>query len=158
LAQALTQGKPIPAPAVAVEKVELDARRFVLTEKEVNSLISNRPEAEEFKDRLRVDFRPGSISLSAHMPVPVGVPVMGGRNVRVSARAKLGLSGGKITLVIDSATIGGIEMPSAWTEGWKGRDLGAELEAKADPAVKKFLAGIDSIQVLEDRLEIRLKE
>jgi hypothetical protein len=163
-AEATAQGKAAPAP-LAVEPdaaptpAQLPAsRRLVLTEKELNAL-ADRPEAKELQGRLRFAFEEGAVRASANVPVPTGVPLLGGKNVRISARVEGSFQNGVPRLVVTSATLGGVEVPNAWVNQLKGRDLGAEHLAKpeAAPGVAKFLAGVESITVHADRIEILLK-
>ncbi len=146
---------PPTAPAAAP-----DPRLLVLTEKEINALLSNRPELKEYRGNLRFDLREGQIHIDANLPVPAEVPVMGGKNIRVTGRANGSYADGKLSLVVVSATLGGIEVPNAWVGNFKGRDLGQEFQAKPNqsPGLAHFLAGVESIRVKDDRIEVRLKE
>ena len=146
---------PGEAPAAAP-----DPRLLVLTEKEINALLSNRPELKEYRGNLRFDLREGQVHIDANLPVPAEVPVMGGKNIRVTGRANGSYADGQLSLVIVSATLGGIEVPNAWVGNFKGRDLGQEFQAKPSqsPGLAHFLAGVESIRVKDDRIEVRLKE
>ena len=159
--EATADGKDTTAPTPpAAPAAAPDPRLLVLSEKEINALLSNRPELKEFQGNLRFDLREGQIHIDANLPVPAEVPVMGGKNIRVTWRANGSYADGKLSLVIVSATLGGIEVPNAWVGNLKGRDLGQEFQAKPNqsPGLAHFLTGVETIRVKDDRIEVRLKE
>jgi uncharacterized protein YpmS len=63
----------------------------------------------------------------------------------------------KLSLKLDDLSLGGISLPNSWIGDIKGVDLVAE-NVETDPALQKFLAGIQSMEVRDGALKLVLNK
>ncbi|HAL70924.1 MAG TPA: arginine N-succinyltransferase, partial [Verrucomicrobiales bacterium] len=63
----------------------------------------------------------------------------------------------KVALEVSDVRVGGLPMPNAWLGNIKGVNLAAENLEK-DPALQRFLAGIQSLKITSEGLRIVLAE
>ncbi len=134
---------------------ESDAdREVVLTEKELNALISGNPNLAR---RVAVDLSDGLASAKLLIPIPEDFPVMAGRKLRVHAGLELRLSDEhRPVVMIRGVSIMGVPIPNAWLGNLKNVDLVAE---SGDAGFwKAFADGIDDLQVRDGELYLRLRE
>ncbi len=134
---------------------ESDAdREVVLSEKELNALISGNPDLVR---RVVVDLSDNLASAKLLIPIPEDFPVMAGRNLRVHAGLELRLTNEHRPLVmIRGVSIMGVPIPNAWLGNLKNVDLVAE---SGDTGFwKAFADGVEDLQVRDGELYIRLRE
>ena len=134
---------------------EFDAdREVVLTEKELNALISGNPDLAR---RVVVDLADDLASAKLLIPIPGDFPIMAGRNLRVHAGLELRLTDERRPLVmIRGVSIMGVPIPNAWLGNLKNVDLVAE---SGDAGFwKAFADGVEDLQVRDGELYIKLRE
>lgn len=145
-------GKDRLAPEPYSEK---DAdREIVLTEKEVNSVISDSP---ELAGRAAVDFSDSLASAKMLILLDPDFPVLGGRTLRLNAGLELAFSGGRPIVRLRGVSLMGVPVPNAWLGELKNVDLVAEFGADAG-FWKAFADGVEELRVEEKRIHIRLRE
>lgn len=129
------------------------AKTIVLSEREINGWLQE----QGLGDRLKVGIGGGCVTANALLPVDAGVPVLGGRTVRLKIALKLLLNENhRLGLQISDLAVGGISPPNAWLGGIKGRDLLADAEL--DPTAKAFADGIRSVEIGSGEIRVLLND
>lgn len=130
------------------------SREIALTERELNALIANSPDVAE---SVAVDLSDDLISVKLVLPVDEGVPVLGGKRLRIQMGLTVRYEGGNPTIAIKGVSLGGIPMPNAWLGNLKNVNLLGEFGAGGG-FWEIFSAGVHTIRVREGHLRITLKE
>lgn len=141
---------PVPPPAPsqppsAVPQVEPGAenRTIVITEREVNAYLAK----QNLGENIHVSFAEGKLAAAIIVEAPPDFPFFAGQKVRVKLTFGTGLTPDhKLSFVFDDVSVGGISMPNAWLGDVKGVDL-VEKNLQSDPGLKRFLDGIQSLEI-----------
>ena len=129
------------------------SRDVSFSERELNGLIARDP---ELASNLALDLSEDLVSFTLLVDVPPDFPVMAGRTVRVNGGAEVSYLDGKPVVMIKGVSLMGVPVPNAWLGNLKNVDL---VQQFGDQGFwRAFAAGVDSLQVREGRLDIRLKE
>jgi hypothetical protein len=143
-----------PAPPAAAR----DPRLLVLTQRELNGLLSHNTELGNY---LKVDLRSGAFDVTTVVPVPEDFPILGGKTLRGGIVIGLNKAdGGETVLAVRSFTFLGVPLPKAWLEGLgipQGENLLEELRVQ-QPWFSKFEEGIETIELSGGEMRIKLAQ
>ena len=129
-------------------------REILLTEREINGLLANNSDLAE---KMAIDLADNLISLRLLLPLDPDFPLMGGKTIRARAGAHLSYQDGRPVVILKGVSLMGVPLPNAWLGGLKNIDLVNEFGG--DQSIwKSVIDGVDSIQIQEGQLYIRLKE
>jgi hypothetical protein len=130
------------------------ARRVVLTEKELNAMLANQT---DFGSSARMDLSPGLMTLELLVPMEEGVPLVGGRTLRLTSGLALRVADGQLSLAVRGISLGGIPLPGAWWGDIKNQDLVQTFGENGGfwDAVSR---GVASVEVMDGELVLELRE
>jgi hypothetical protein len=129
-------------------------REITFTEREINGLLANNTDLAE---KMAVDLDKDLVSLRLLLPVDPDFPIMGGKTLRVRAGAELAYREGRPVVILKGVSLMGVPIPNAWLGGLKNIDMMREFGG--EPGFwKSFGDGVESIQVREGELYIKLRE
>jgi hypothetical protein len=131
-----------------------DKREIRMSERELNALIANNPELAR---RLAVDLSDNLASAKLLIPVDPGMPVLGGRILRVNAGIEMAYRDNRPVVKLRGVSIMGVPVPNAWLGNLKNVDL-VEQFGTGPGFWNSFAAGVDLIEVVDGQLHIKLKE
>ncbi len=142
--------------ALIPEKYSEDGatRDINFTERELNALLAKNTDLAK---KLAIDLADNMVSLKLLVPLDPDLPVLGGKTLKIKAGAELAYRDGRPVLKLRGISLMGIPMPNAWLGGMKNIDLIKEYGTQ-EGFWKTFADGVDSINVVEGRLKVRLKE
>lgn len=129
-------------------------RDITFTERELNALVAKNTDLAK---KLAIDLAENMVSLKMLVPLDPDLPVLGGKTLKIKAGAELAYRDGRPVLKLKGISLMGIPMPNAWLGGIKNIDLIKEYGTQGG-FWKTFADGVDSINVVEGRLKVRLKE
>ncbi|SKB05460.1 hypothetical protein SAMN02745166_04277 [Prosthecobacter debontii] len=148
-----TSTAPAAQPEVSPGEQE---RTLIITAREINAYLAN----QNLGDTVKVDLGQDNISATVLVPIPpdAGVPLLSGTTLRLGLAINAMMDENKkVALVVRDVRVGGMPLPNAWLGDIKGVNLaGNELEK--DPALQRFLAGIQSLEITPTGLRIVLAE
>ena len=125
-----------------------------LSEKELNALIANNADLAR---RFAIDLSDDLASSKLLIPVDPGIPVLGGRTLRVTTGLEISYQQEKPVVVLKGVSVMGIPIPNAWLGNLKNVDLVEEFGGQ--PGFwRTFAAGVESIEIADGTLDIALKE
>ena len=125
-----------------------------LSEREVNALVASNP---EFARRFAVDLSDDLASAKLLIPVDPEMPVLGGKTLRLTAGLELDYRNGRPLVILRGVSVMGVPIPNAWLGGLKNVDLVGEFGG--DPGFwKSFSDGVESIEIRDGELRVKLKE
>ena len=130
------------------------SRQIEFSEREINAMIAKNT---DLADKMAVDLAEDLVSLKLLIPLDPGLPVLGGKILRVNAGAELAYREARPVVVLKVISIMGVPMPNAWLGGLKNIDLVREFGG-GEGFWKAFSDGVESISVVDGVLHIRLKE
>lgn len=134
---------------------ETDASREVFfSEKELNALLANNT---DLASKLAIDLSDNLASAKLLIPLDSDFPVMGGKTLKVTAGMELRLANGKPRAVLKGISVWGVPLPNAWLGNLKNIDLMQEF-GQAGGFWQAMNEGIETIEVKEGKLRIKLKE
>ncbi len=139
-------------PEAYSEKDEDREVRF--TEREVNALLANNTDLAR---KMAIDLSDDLVSLRMLLPVDPDFPVMGGKTVRIRAGAELAYRNQRPVVILKGVSLMGVPIPNAWLGGLKNIDLVREF-GNEEGFWKTFSQGVESIEVKEGGLSVKLKE
>lgn len=129
-------------------------RSVTFSERELNAVIARNPGRAK---RMAIDLSDDLASARILVPVDPGIPVLGGRTLRVAAGLELKYAQGKPSVILRGVSVMGIPVPSAWLGGFKNTDLVAEFGD--DPGFwRAWAAGVADMRLSDGELVIRLRE
>lgn len=131
-----------------------DKREIRMSERELNALIANNPELAR---RFAVDLSDNLASAKLLIPVDPGMPVLGGRILRVNAGIEMAYRDNRPVVKLRGVSIMGVPVPNAWLGNLKNVDL-VEQFGTGPGFWNSFAAGVDLIEVVDGQLHIKLKE
>jgi hypothetical protein len=160
-----------PVSLTATEKVAFDSklqalnntaalspeeagRTITVNEREVNAYLAQ----QQLGESVQVKFGEGNVSAAIIFTAPEDFPVIPNQKIRLRFTFGTSLSPEhKLSLKLDDLTLGGISLPNSWIGDIKGLDLIA-ANVESDPALQKFLAGIQSLEVHDGTLRLVLNK
>lgn len=144
--QALNNPTAIPAD---------EANRTVLiNERELNAYLAR----QNLGENVQVRFGEGSISAAVILTAPEDFPLFPNQKIRLRFTFGTSLTPEhKLLLKLDDLSLGGISLPNSWIGDIKGIDLVAE-NVEPDPALQKFLAGIQSLSIHDGTMRLVLNK
>jgi hypothetical protein len=129
-------------------------RELIFSEREVNSLLTKNTDLAE---KLAVDFSENLVSLRLLVPLDPDFPMLGGKTLRLRAGAELAYRNRRPVVILKGVSLMGVPLPNAWLGGLKNIDLMQEFGGQ--PGFWQSLGeGVESIQVQEGELRLKLKE
>ena len=160
-----------PVSLTATEKAEFDSklqtlnnpaavppeeasRTLIINEREVNAYLAQ----QQLGETVQVKFGEGQVSAAVILTAPEDFPIVPNQKIRLRFTFGTSLSAEhKLSLKLDDLSLGGISLPNSWIGDMKGVDLVAE-NVESDPALQKFLAGIQSLEVHNGTLRLVLNK
>ncbi len=130
------------------------SREISFTEREINGLLAKNT---DLAHKLAVDLADDLISLRMLVPVDPDFPVLGGKIIRAKAGAELAYRNNKPVVILKGISLMGVPIPNAWLGGLKNIDLVQEFGGN-EGIWKSFSEGVETIEVKEGQLYIKLKE
>lgn len=129
-------------------------REIAFTEKELNGLLSNNT---NLASRLAIDLSDDLASAKLLIPMEEGFPIVGGKTVRIDAGLELAFTNNRPVVVLRGVSVMGVPIPNAWLGNLRNVNLVQEFGG--DPGFwNAFAEGIDSLEVRDGELNLRLKE
>jgi hypothetical protein len=129
-------------------------RTLLISEREVNAYLAQ----QQLGESVQVKFGDGHVSAALIFTAPEDFPVFPNQKIRVRFTFGASLTPEhKLSLKLDDLSLGGISLPNSWIGDIKGVDLVAE-NVETDPALQKFLAGIQSLEVRDGALKLVLNK
>lgn len=153
-----SQSSPVtnqPAP-LEPERYQEDStqREISFSEKELNGLLANNT---SLASRFAIDLSDDLASAKLLIPMEESVPVVGGRTIRIDAGLELAFTNNRPVVVLRGVSVMGVPVPDAWLGNLRNVDLVQEFGG--DPGFwSTFAAGIESLQLGDGELRLRLKE
>lgn len=137
-------------PAAAEEA----SRTLIINEREVNAYLAR----NELGENVQVKFGEGNVSAAIILTAPEDFPVFPNQKIRLRFTFGTSLSAEhKLSLKLDDLSLGGISLPNSWIGDIKGVDLVAQ-NVETDPALQKFLAGIQSMEIHDGTMRLVLNK
>ena len=130
------------------------SREVRFSEKELNGMLAANPEMAE---RLAVDLSDNMASAKLLIPVPEDFPVMAGQTMKINAGVEMAFINGRPSVVLKGVSLWGVPVPNAWLGNLKNVDLISQF-GDQDGFWKAFANGIETLQVQDGELYIKLKE
>lgn len=130
------------------------SREVNFTEREVNAIIATNT---DLADKLAIDLADNLVSARMLVPMDPDFPMLGGKILRLKAGVELGYKDGRPVVKLRGVSLMGVPLPNAWLGGMKNIDLVGEFST-GKGAWKAFSDGVESISVVEGRIQVRLKE
>lgn len=129
-------------------------REISFTEREINALLATNTDLAQ---KVAIDFADDLVSARLLIPLDADFPVMGGKTLRLNAGLGMAYRNNKPVIVLKGVSIMGVPIPNAWLGGMKNIDLVSEFGV--DPGFwQSFSEGVEHIQVVDGKIDIRLKE
>lgn len=129
-------------------------RTIVINEREVNAYLAQ----QQLGESVQVKFGEGNVSAAIIFTAPADFPIMPNQKIRLLFTFGTSLTPAhKLSLKLDDLSLGGISLPNSWIGDLKGVDLVAE-NVESDPALQKFIAGIQSLEVHNGTLRLVLNK
>jgi flagellar basal body-associated protein FliL len=129
-------------------------REIYLTERELNALLAKNT---DMASKLAIDLSDNLASGKLLIPMDEDFPVLGGKNLKISAGMELAFSNSRPIIKLRGVSIMGIPLPNSWLGGLKNVDLINEF-GQDEGFWKAFADGIKDIHIAEGNLIIKLKE
>ncbi len=134
---------------------EVGARREItFTERELNAMLAKNT---DLAHKVAIDLAEDLLSGKLLLPVDEDFPVIGGQTIRVRAGLELAYADNRPRVILKGVTVMGVPMPNAWLGGMKNIDLIEEF-GEQQGFWQAFADGIESINVADGQLNIKLKE
>ena len=91
------------------------------------------------------------------IPMEEGFPVVGGKTIRIDAGLELSFRDNRPFVALRGISVMGVPIPDAWLGNMRNVDLVQEFGG--DPGFwNSFAAGIESLQLNDGELRLRLKQ
>lgn len=148
-----TSAAPAAQPEASPGEQE---RTLVITAREINAYLAS----QNLGETVKVDLGQDAISATVLVPIPpdAGLPLLSGTTLRLGLAINARMDENKkVALVVRDVRVGGVPLPNAWLGDIKGANL-AGNELDQDPALQRFLAGIQSLEITPTGLRIVLAE
>ncbi len=129
-------------------------RTIIINEREVNAYLAQ----QQLGENVQVQFSEGQVSAAIILAAPPDFPIMPNQKVRLRFTFGTSLTPAhKLSLKLDDLSLGGISLPNSWIGDIKGLDLIA-ANVESDPALQKFVAGIQSLEIHNGTLRLVLNK
>jgi hypothetical protein len=129
-------------------------RTIIINEREVNAYLAQ----QQLGESVQVQFGEGQVSAAIILAAPPDFPVMPNQKIRLRFTFGTSLTPAhKLSLKLDDLSLGGISLPNSWIGDIKGLDLIA-ANVESDPALQKFVAGIQSLDIHNGTLRLVLNK
>ena len=129
-------------------------REISLTEKELNGLLAHNT---DLASRLAVDLSDDLASAKLLIPMQEGFPVVGGKTIRIDAGLELAFANNRPVVVLRGVSVMGVPIPNSWLGNLKNIDLVQEFGGDSG-FWNAFADGVESLQLSDGEIKIRLKE
>ena len=130
------------------------SREIFFTEKELNAILANNT---DLASKLVIDLSDNLASAKLLINLDPDFPVLGGKTLKVSAGIELLLRNGKPRAALKGVSVWGVPIPNAWLGNMKNTDLFEEF-GESGGFWELLNDGVESIEVKEGKLQIKLKE
>jgi len=130
------------------------SREIHLTEREVNALIAQDPEAAK---HVAVDLAEDLVSVKMLVPIQDEIPLLGGKTLKVNIGVHLSYANGKPVVAMKGISLGGIPLPSAWWGEIKNKNLVEEFGGSGG-FWDQFSKGVKDLHFQEGSLRVTLQE
>ncbi len=130
------------------------SRTVSFSEKELNSMLARN---KDLANKLAIDLSDNLASALLLVELDPTFPVIGGQTLKVTAGMELSLAKGKPSAILKGVSIWGVPLPNAWLGNMKNVDLFTEF-GQAGGFWQAIQEGVESIEVKEGKLQIKLKE
>jgi hypothetical protein len=133
-----------------------DERTLQISGREINAFLAQRGLGENIRVELARDLL--HVAMIVPIPADSGLPLLAGANLRLHFSLDVAcdpLAGPHFA--IRDVQLGGVPLPDAWLGGIKGLNL-VDQNLRQDPAVQRFLSGIQDLEVRPDGIRLRLRE
>lgn len=130
------------------------SREINFTERELNAMMAKNTDLAQ---KLAIDLAKDMVSVKLLIPLDPDFPLLGGKTLRAKAGAELAYRAGKPIIKLKGVSLMGVPMPNAWLGGLKNIDLIQEFGTD-EGFWKAFADGVESINVTDGFLKIKLKE
>ena len=105
---------------------------------------------------MKIDLESDMIRAAAVIPVDPDFPILGGKTLKGKVALKAYLDeNGKLAVIVQDITFGGIPLPNAWVGYLKGKNL---VEEGNSPALRQLAEGVKSFKIDNDSIVIELNE
>ncbi len=129
-------------------------RTVLINERELNAYLAR----QNLGENVQVRFGEGSVSAAIILTAPEDFPIFPNQKIRLRFTFGTSLTPEhKLSLKLDDLSLGGISLPNRWIGDIKGVDLVAE-NVESDPALQKFLAGIQSLSIHDGTMRLVLNK
>lgn len=129
-------------------------REISFTEKELNGLLANNT---NLASRLAIDLSDNLASAKLLIPMEEGFPVVGGKTIRIDAALEIAFANNRPVVALRGVSVMGVPIPDAWLGNMRNVDLVQEFGGS--PGFwNAFAAGIESLELRDGELRLRLKE
>lgn len=129
-------------------------RTIIINEREVNAYLAQ----QQLGENVQVQFSEGQVSAAIILAAPPDFPIMPNQKIRLRFTFGTSLTPAhKLSLKLDDLSLGGISLPNSWIGDIKGLDLIA-ANVESDPALQKFVAGIQSLEIHNGTLRLVLNK
>lgn len=129
-------------------------RTVLINEREVNAYLAQ----QDLGQNVQVKFGEGNVSAAIIFQAPEDFPIFPNQKIRLRFTFGTSLTPEhKLSLKLDDLSLGGISLPNSWIGDIKGVDLVAE-NVESDPALQKFLAGIQKMEIHNGSLRLVLNK
>lgn len=147
--------RPGESPLEPERYTEAGAKREIhLTERELNSLIANRPDIAQ---RVAIDLSDDMVSVKLVVPMDQDILFFGGKTLRLNLGLNLAYENARPVVALQGVTLGGIPIPNAWLGNLKYKNLVDEFGTESG-FWKLFAQGVEDIRIKEGQLSVKLKE
>lgn len=135
----------------SLDQESAEGFELVLTADELNALIQKN---EQLRGRVFVEIADGKISGQISIPTD-GLPGGKGRFLNAAATAEASFSNGKLVVRLVDAEVRGEKVPDVVMQALAKENIAEEFTK--DPDAAEFLRGIESMEIVEDRIVLRSK-
>lgn len=145
-----------PSPTAPAASPGEEERTLIITAKEINAYLAG----QNLGESVKIDLGRDSISATVLVPVPsdAGLPLISGTTLRLSLALGARMNADKkVAIELRDVRVGGVPLPNAWLGDLKGVNLTDE-NLQNDPALQRFLAGIQSLDITPEGLRVVLAE
>ncbi|MBU1564683.1 MAG: arginine N-succinyltransferase [Proteobacteria bacterium] len=129
-------------------------REISFTERELNAIVAKNTDLAE---QLAIDLAVDMVSIKLLIPLDQDFPMLGGKTLKIKAGIELAYRQDRPVIKLKGVSVMGVPIPNAWLGGIKNIDLIKEFGVD-EGFWKTFADGIESINVVEGFLKIRLRE
>jgi hypothetical protein len=136
------------------DKIESgDASSLILTEDDINTLISN---AKELAGKVNVTIEGDQIKGQISVKLDDGIPLASGRYLNGEASFSVRIKNGELEAYVESVDVNGNPLPDRLMNEIKGKNLADDV--KIDERTRKNLMRIERLEVKNGKIVLVVKE